>query len=155
MSHSLQPHGLLDTRLLCPSVYPRICSYSCPLIQWRLLTISSSVAPFSFCLHPFPTSVSFPVSLFFASGGQSIGASALALIFPMNFHGWFPLGLTGLILRVHWISRRSNYLLWYFQWNIYKSCKKENAKLTSFNSQLKAQFENWRTGFSVLWFTDI
>ena len=27
---------------------------------------------------------------------------------------------------------------------------KENAKLMSFNSQLKAQFENWRTGFSVL-----
>ena len=33
------------------------------------------------------------MSQFFASGGQSIGASVL----PMNILGWFPLGLTGLI----------------------------------------------------------
>ena len=33
----------------------------------------------------------------FASGGQSIGASASASILPVNFQGWFPLGLTGLI----------------------------------------------------------
>ena len=34
---------------------------------------------------------------FFASGTQSIVASASALVFPMNIHSWFPLGLTGLI----------------------------------------------------------
>ena len=34
---------------------------------------------------------------FFASGGQSIGASASASVFPMNIQGWFPLGLTSLI----------------------------------------------------------
>ena len=39
----------------------------------------------------------FPVSQFFASGGQSIGASALASVLPMNIQGWFPLGLTALI----------------------------------------------------------
>ena len=33
----------------------------------------------------------------FSSGGQSIGASALASILPMNIQSWFPLGLTGLI----------------------------------------------------------
>ena len=38
---------------------------------------------------------SFPMSHFFTSGDQSIGASASAL--PMNTQGWFPLGLTGLI----------------------------------------------------------
>ena len=32
-----------------------------------------------------------------ASGGQSIGASALASVHPMNIQGWFPIGLTGLI----------------------------------------------------------
>ena len=32
----------------------------------------------------------------FASGSQSIGASALASILPMNIQGWFPYGLTGL-----------------------------------------------------------
>ena len=35
------------------------------------------------------------MSQFFASGGQSIGASASIL--SMNIQGWFPLGLTGLI----------------------------------------------------------
>ena len=33
---------------------------------------------------------------------QSIGASALALVLPMNIQDWFPLGLTGLI---SWPSR--------------------------------------------------
>ena len=38
---------------------------------------------------------SFPMSQYFASGGQSIGASASVL--PINIQDWFPLGLTGLI----------------------------------------------------------
>ena len=42
--------------------------------------------PFSFCLQPFPASGSFPTSWLFASGGQSIGASALVL--PMNIQGF-------------------------------------------------------------------
>ena len=37
------------------------------------------------------------MSQFFTSGGQNIGASASASVFPMNIQGWFPLGLTGLI----------------------------------------------------------
>ena len=37
------------------------------------------------------------MSWLFASGGQSIGASASALTLPVNIHGWVPLGLTGLI----------------------------------------------------------
>ena len=36
------------------------------------------------CLQSFPTSGSFPVSQFFTSGGQSIGVSASASVFPMN-----------------------------------------------------------------------
>ena len=42
----------------------------------------------------FPVSGSFQMSQFFASGGQSIGASVSVL--PMNIQDWFPLGLTGL-----------------------------------------------------------
>ena len=42
-----------------------------------------------------PASESFPMSQFFISGGQSIGASASVL--PMNIQDWFPLGLTSLI----------------------------------------------------------
>ena len=40
-------------------------------------------------------------SLFFASGGQSIGVSASASVLPMNIQDWFPLGLTD------WISLQS------------------------------------------------
>ena len=34
---------------------------------------------------------------FFASGGQSIRASASTTVLPMEIQGWLPLGLTGLI----------------------------------------------------------
>ena len=42
----------------------------------------------------FPESGSFPVSQFFTSGGQSIGASAPSSVLLMNIQDWFPLGLT-------------------------------------------------------------
>ena len=94
MSHSLRPHGLQHARVPCPSLTPRACSNSCPSSRWCHPAISSSVAPFSH-LRSFPASGSFPMSHFFASGGQSIGASASVL--PVNIQGWFPLGLTGLM----------------------------------------------------------
>ena len=72
-------------------------SNSCPSSRWCHPTISSSAIPFSSCFQSFPASGSFPMSQFFASGGQSIGASASASVFPMNIQDWFPLGLTGLI----------------------------------------------------------
>ena len=62
--------------------------------RWCHPTISSSVAPFSFCLQSFPASGTFPVSQFFTSGDQSIGVSASAPVLPMNIQDWFPLGLT-------------------------------------------------------------
>ena len=65
-------------------------------IELVMLTISFSATLF-FCLQSFPVSGSFPVSWLFASGGQSTGASALTSVLPMNIHGGFPLGLTGLI----------------------------------------------------------
>ena len=37
------------------------------------------------------------MSQLFASGGQSIGASASVTVPPVNIQGLFPLGLTGLI----------------------------------------------------------
>ena len=91
VSDCLRPHGLQHTRLL------RACSNSCPLSWWCHSTISSSVFPFSSCLQSFPASGSFSRSQFFTSGGQSIGVSALASVYPVNIQDWFPLGLTGLI----------------------------------------------------------
>ena len=43
-------------QLLCPSLYPRVCSDSCLLSWWCHSTISSSVAPSSSCLQSFPAS---------------------------------------------------------------------------------------------------
>ena len=80
----------------CQSITTRACSNSCPSSRWCHPTISSSVIPFS-CLQSFPASGSFPMSQFFASGGQSIGALASGSVLPMNIQDWFPLGLTGLI----------------------------------------------------------
>ena len=97
VSDSLQPHGLQHTRPPCPSLTPTACSQSCPLSRWCHPTISSSVVPFSSWLQSFPASGSFLMSQFFASGGQSIGASASASVLPMNIQDLFPLGLTSLI----------------------------------------------------------
>ena len=56
---------------------------------------SHSLTPSSVsALKSFPASGPFLMSQIFASGGQSIGASASVL--PMNIQGRFPLGWTGL-----------------------------------------------------------
>ena len=86
-------------------------------ISQSLLRIMSSEAvipsnhlilycPLSLCSQYFPVSGSFPMSQIFPSGDQSIGASASVL--PMNIQGWFPLGLTGLILLSKGLSRVSS-----------------------------------------------
>ena len=97
VSNSLWPHGLQYTRLPCLSPTPGVYSNSCPSHRWCHPTISSSVIPFFSCLPSFPASGSFPMSSFFASGGQSIGVSASASVLPMNIQDWFPLGWTGRI----------------------------------------------------------
>ena len=60
--------------------------------------------PLLSCLQSFLASGSFPMSQFFASGGQSIRVSASASVLPMNIQDWFPLGWTG------WISLQSKEL---------------------------------------------
>ena len=75
---SLQPHGLQHAKLPCLSPSPGVCSKSCPLGGWCHPTIWSSVVPFSSCLQSFPALGTFPMSQFFPSSGQSIGASSSA-----------------------------------------------------------------------------
>ena len=84
VSDSLRPHGLKHARLPCPSPPPRVCSNSCPLSQWCHLAISSSVILCSSSLQFCLASGSFPMNQSFASGGQSIGASASASVFPVT-----------------------------------------------------------------------
>ena len=70
------------------------------LMSLESLMLSNSLIlchPLSFCLQSFPASESFLMSQFFASGGQSIGATASASVLPMSIQVLFPLGLTGLI----------------------------------------------------------
>ena len=97
------PHGLQHSRLPCPSPPFGAYSNSYPLSWWCHPTISSSVIPFSH-LQSFPASGSFQMNQFYPTGGQSIGVSALASVFPMNIQGGFPLGWTS------WISLLSKSL---------------------------------------------
>ena len=86
VSNSLWPHGLQHARPPCPSPIPGACSNSCSLSRWCHPTLSSSVI-FASCLQSFLASGSFPMSQFFTSGDQSIGASASASVLPMNSQG--------------------------------------------------------------------
>ena len=82
----------------CPSPTPRVHTNPCPSSQWCHSIISSSVIPFSSCPQSFPASGSFPMSQYFPSGGQSIGASAWKDISPSNEH----LGL--ITFRMDWLE---------------------------------------------------
>ena len=103
--------------------HPMDCSMSAAACQsslsntnsQSLLTLMSikSVMPSNHLMlcHPllllpsiFPASRSYPMSQFFASGGQNIGASTSASVLPMNIQDWFPLGVTGLILQSKGLS---------------------------------------------------
>ena len=98
LSHvCLRPHELQHARFPSTSLSLRVCSNSWPLSGWCYLTDASFASPFSLCLQSFQASGSFPMSWFFESGGQSIGASALPSVPSVNIQGWFPLELTGLI----------------------------------------------------------
>ena len=99
MSDSLWPHGCSTPGL---SVHHQLPEFTQTHVHWVSDAIQpshplSSPSPPAFNL--FPESGSFPMSQFFASGGQSIGVSASFL--PINFQDWFPLELTG------WISLQS------------------------------------------------
>ena len=88
VSNSLRPHEPQHVRPPCPSPTPGVYSNPCPLNWWCHPTISSSAVPFSSCPQSFPASGSFPMSQFFASGGQSIGVSASASVREKTY-GWY------------------------------------------------------------------
>ena len=75
---SLRLHKFMSIESVMPSNHLVLCCFPFLLLQ------------------SFPASVSFPMSQFFTSGGQSVGASTSASVLPVNIQGWFPLGLTGL-----------------------------------------------------------
>ena len=79
--HYLLEFAQIHVHWISDAVYLILC---CPLLL--LPSIFPSIRVYFYPMHQV-----------FASGGQSIGASVLATILPMNIQSWFPLGLTGLI----------------------------------------------------------
>ena len=124
-------------------VTPRTAAHQASLYitsSWSLLKLMSieSVTPsnhlilcrpFPSCLQSFPVSESSPMSQFFASGGQSIGASTSASVLPINIQDLFPLGLTG------WISLQSKGLSRVF-------CNTTVQKHQFFSAQLSLQYNS-------------
>ena len=97
MSNSLRPHGLQYAKLPCPSPTPGLTQTHVHRVGDAIQPSHPVSSPFSSCLQSFPASGSFPMSQFWASGGQSIWVSASASVLPVNMQDWFPLGLTDLI----------------------------------------------------------
>ena len=83
-------------------------------VHWVGDAIQPSHLLVPFCLESFPVSGSFPMSQFFASGGQSIGASASASVLSKNIQDWFPFGWTGLDLLAVQVAPKS--LLQHYSW---------------------------------------
>ena len=100
MSDSLWPHELQHSRPPSPSSTPRAHPNSCLLSRWCHQAISSC-HPILLLPSIFPSIGSFQMSQLFASGGQSIGVSALISDLPMNTQDWSPLGWSV------WISLQS------------------------------------------------
>ena len=78
-------------------VHDQLPGFTQTHIHWvndAILTISSSVVPFSPCLQCFSASGSFHMSEFFTSGGPSIGVSAWTSVLPMNIQDKFLLEWT-------------------------------------------------------------
>jgi len=97
MSNCLWPMDCSMTGL--PVHYQLLESTQLTSIEWviwsnHLILCSPLLLPSSI----FPRSESFPMRQFFASGGQSIGISALTSVLPVKTQDWSPLGWTG------WIS---------------------------------------------------
>ena len=97
VSDSLWPHEPQHARPPCPSPIPRVSSNSCYWVGDAIQPSHPLSSPSPLAFNHSQCQGFFPMSWLFASGGQSIAASASASVFPMNIQGWLPLGLTSLI----------------------------------------------------------
>ena len=138
VSDSLWLHGLQQARPPCPSPTPRVYSNSCRLNQWCHPTISSSVIPFSSCLH-----LSKHQGFFRWVSSTHQVAKVLEFqlqhqsVLQMNIQDWFPLGWTG------WISLLSKELSRVFSTSQLKSI---NSSVLSFlyNPTLTSVHDYWK-----------
>ena len=109
--------GLLSSRPPCPSPTLGPTQTSCPLCRWCHPIISSPVVPFSSLLHSFLASGSFPMSRFFASGGQS-----KVLEFQLQHQSF------------QWIFRID--FLW--DWMVWSPCSSRDSQESSLTPQFKS-----------------
>ena len=93
---TLLPHGLQQPGFPVHHQFPE-------LTQTHVHHVGDAIQPPHPLSSPSPPAFnlsqyqSLQMSQFFTSGGQSIGVSASASVFPVNIQDWFSLGLTGLI----------------------------------------------------------
>ena len=97
MSNSFWPPGLHMPGFL-------VLHYFLEFAQTHVHWVRDAIQPSHYLSLPSPPALnlsplsgSFPVSLLFASRGQSTGASASASVLTMSIQCWFPLGLPSLI----------------------------------------------------------
>ena len=144
MSGCLWPHGLQHSRLPCPSLSPRVCSYSCPLNQWCHPPISFFVAPLFSCPQFCPASGSFPVSWPFTSYGQNIRASTS--VFPVVMYG-----CESWIIKKAEHQRIDAFELWH--WRRLLECLWQQGDQTNHSkrkSSLNIHWKNWCWSSNIL-----
>ena len=96
---TVSPHGLQQSRLPCPSPFPRVCPssrlwhQSNHLILWCLLLLLPSIFPST---RQF-SNVRMLECCLLESDDQNTGALASASVLPVNIQSWSPLRFTGLI----------------------------------------------------------
>ena len=93
----LLSHGHLCANPWTAAGQASLSHYLPELTQTHVHWVSDAIQP----AHPLsspspPASGTFPMTQLFTSGSQNTGASASALVLPMNIQGWFSLGWTGL-----------------------------------------------------------
>ena len=101
ISHSVMSDSLcpIDCNMPGFSAHHQLLEFIQTYVHWVVMSYNHIILWRPLLLLPsiFPASGPFPMSQFFASGGQIIGVSASASVSPMNIQDWFPLGWTDLI----------------------------------------------------------
>ena len=106
VSDSLQPHGLQDARLLCPSPSPGASS----LVSIESVMPSNHLilcCPLLLLPSIFPSIRVFSEESTLCIRWPKYWSINLIIVLPVNIQGWFPLALTGLILQSKGLSRVS------------------------------------------------
>ena len=111
VSDSLRPNGLQHTG------FPvhHLPDFAQTHVHW----VSDAIQPSHPLLPPSPPALSlsqhqgfFAMNWLYTLGGQSIGASASALVLPINIQSWFPLGSTGFF----WLIRQLDLIAFGFSY---------------------------------------